>query len=125
MLLVSGDVSGIQDFLLDLPNQASPGTAKLLRARSFYVTMLTRVAVMMILDRLGLPTCNCLKDAGGQFTLLVQNTSQARAALNELRRTFDDWMLRTFQGRLALILSEPVEIDDADFREDKHVVRSG
>ena len=115
MLLVAGDVSGIQDFLLDLPNQTSPGTAKILRARSFYLTMLTRVAVVMILDRLGLPSCNCLKDAGGQFTLLVQNTPDARRKLNELRKTFEEWTLKKFHGRLALILSEPVEIDDSDF----------
>jgi CRISPR-associated protein Csm1 len=115
MLLVSGDVSGIQDFLLDLPNQANPGTAKRLRARSFYVTMLTRAAVVMILNRLGLPSCNCLKDAGGQFTLLVHNTPESREELKNLRRTFDEWMLKEFQGRLALILSDPVEIDDTDF----------
>ena len=120
MLLVSGDISGIQDFLLDLPSQTSPGTAKLLRARSFYVTMLTRIAAVMILDRLGLPACNCLKDAGGQFTLLVQNTAAARTELANLQRTFDQWMLQNFQGRLALILSEPVEIAEIDFQKDRY-----
>ena len=124
MLLVAGDISGIQDFLLDLPDQAQPGTAKILRARSFYITILTRAAIVIILDRLGLPACNCIKDAGGQFTLLVHNTQETQKELCVLRQLFDDWMLRTFQGRLALVLADPVEIDDSDFLDGQYNVFS-
>jgi CRISPR-associated protein Csm1 len=119
ILLVSGDISGIQDFLLDLPNQASPGTAKLLRARSFYVTMLSRAAILLMFDRLGLPMCNCISDAGGQFTLLVHNTPETKQILNDLRIEIDRWMLEKFRGKLALIISEPVETEDQDFMNGK------
>jgi len=114
-LMVCGDLSGIQDFILDLPNEAQAGTAKMLRARSFYVSMLTRAAVIILLGRLGLPSCNCIKDAGGQFTLLIQNTGKAKKILGEVRKQFEDWMLCTFCGKLAMNLSEPVPISGIDF----------
>ncbi|MGH2271092.1 type III-A CRISPR-associated protein Cas10/Csm1 [Anaerohalosphaeraceae bacterium U12dextr] len=117
MLMVCGDVSGIQDFILDLPNEAQAGTAKMLRARSFYISMLTRAAVFILLERLGLPSCNCIKDAGGQFTLLIQNTNKAKIILGEVRKQFEDWMLGTFGGKLALNLSEPVAVSGRDFKD--------
>ncbi len=67
-LLVSGDISGIQDFIFNVP---SKGAAKTLKARSFFVQMLADVCVEKILHDLDLKPANLLYNGGGQFYFLV------------------------------------------------------
>ncbi|MBC8525236.1 MAG: type III-A CRISPR-associated protein Cas10/Csm1, partial [Chlorobium phaeobacteroides] len=67
-LLVSGDISGIQDFIFNVP---SKGAAKTLKARSFFVQMLADVCVQKIQDTLDLKPANLLYNGGGQFYFLV------------------------------------------------------
>lgn len=67
-LLVRGDVSGIQDFIFNIK---SKGAAKQLKARSFYVQLLTRVVARFLMDRLDLRAANLLFDGGGNFYMLV------------------------------------------------------
>ncbi len=67
-LLVRGDVSGIQDFIFNIK---SKGAAKQLKARSFYVQLLTRVVARFLLNRLDLRAANLLYDGGGNFYMLV------------------------------------------------------
>jgi len=66
--LVSGDLSGVQDFLYTL---ASSGAAKSLRGRSFYLQMLTEAAGRYVLRRLNLPLVNLIYVGGGHFYLLA------------------------------------------------------
>ncbi len=67
-LLVSGDISGIQDFIFNVP---SKGAAKTLKARSFFVQMLADVCVEKVLHDLDLKPANLLYNGGGQFYFLV------------------------------------------------------
>lgn len=116
MVLFAGDVSGIQDFILDLPNQKQSGTAKKLRARSFYVSILSTAAYRIILERLNLPLCNCIMDAGGKFIVLAHNTPQTLKEISCIKKQFDDWMLKTFNGKLSLNISESVELSGNDLK---------
>jgi len=114
-LLVSGDLSGIQNFLLDLPSEKTGGMAKILRARSFYLTLLTRAASRLLLNRLGLPACNCILDAGGRFVLLTHNTKKAREIITNTHTEMSDWLLSNFQGKIALNVSSPLPLTGKDF----------
>jgi CRISPR-associated protein Csm1 len=67
-LLVSGDISGIQDFIFNVP---SKGAAKTLKARSFFVQMLADVCIEKILHDLDLKPSNLLYNGGGQFYFLM------------------------------------------------------
>ncbi|NTV06713.1 MAG: type III-A CRISPR-associated protein Cas10/Csm1 [Chlorobium limicola] len=67
-LLVSGDISGIQDFIFNVP---SKGAAKTLKARSFFVQMLADVCIEKIQHDLDLKPSNLLYNGGGQFYFLV------------------------------------------------------
>ena len=77
-ILISGDISGIQDFIFNVP---SKGAAKTLKARSFYVQMLADVCVQKVLDELHLKPANLLYNGGGQFYILAP----------KCRRTALDW----------------------------------
>ena len=119
--LVSGDLSGIQDFILDLPHQQGKGIAKILRARSFYLSILCRVAGNLILNKLNLPVCCRILDAGGRFVLLVPNTKDSFDILSKAREQIDIWMMKTFQGKISLNISEMLQVGD---KELKHSYKS-
>jgi len=68
VLLVGGDVSGVQDFIYSI---TAKGAAKGLRGRSFYLELLTEAVVRFILRELGLPITNLLYTGGGHFYLLA------------------------------------------------------
>lgn len=99
--LVEGDLSGIQDFLYGLRHPK--GAAAILRARSFYLQVLTEAMARWILRELGLPPTNLLYCGGGRFRLLVPPADLAR--LEELRIQANQALVRAHQGALYLALA--------------------
>lgn len=114
--LVSGDLSGIQSYLYHTTLDNPSGVSKRLRAKSFYLGLLTRLAGDLILDRLGLSCFNRVIDAGGNFTLLVPNTPQSIRILADTEQVIQKWFYTTFQGKLNLNLSLGMELSGEDFR---------
>ena len=53
LLLIQGDFFGIQEFIFATGGETQRRAAKLLRGRSFYVSLLTECAALRILDRSG------------------------------------------------------------------------
>ena len=100
-LLVGGDISGVQAFLYTL---TSSGAAKSLRARSFYLQLLTEVVAQYILDELGLPMTNLLYAGGGNFFILAGSTQQEQ--LVHLRRGVSQKLLVAHDGSLHLALAQ-------------------
>ncbi|MFH1749157.1 MAG: type III-A CRISPR-associated protein Cas10/Csm1 [Planctomycetota bacterium] len=107
-LLVSGDLSGIQAYLLERPAESRKGLACTYRARSFFLSMLTHAATLKLLSAAGLPSFNRVLDAGGRFVLLLPATEDARAAITQTRRSIDEWVLGQFGGRLTLNIDDGV-----------------
>ncbi len=101
-LLIAGDLGGIQDFVYTLSSES-----KSLRARSFYVQMLSQVVALNLLDTLGLPLTNLIYAGGGGFYLLAPMSAAGR--LPEVAQSIVDRLLLAHQGTLGLSLAwEPV-----------------
>jgi len=99
-LLVEGDISGIQNFIYGLRHPR--GAAAVLRARSFYVQVLTEVLARWILRKLELPPTNLLYCGGGRFRLLLPGSSYPN--LEQLRREANEVLLSSHGGALYLAL---------------------
>lgn len=65
--LVAGDLSGIQDFIYTI---SSDGALKSLRARSFYLELVTEEVVQQLLEVLNLPRTSIIYAGGGNFSAL-------------------------------------------------------
>jgi CRISPR-associated protein Csm1 len=98
-LLVSADFSGLQDFIYTI---TSGGAAKSLRARSFYLQLLTEVIALYVLKELGLPTTNLIYAGGGGFELLAPLS--AKDKLLNLEQALVDKLLTAHRGALGLTL---------------------
>ena len=100
-LLVSADISGIQDFIYTIP---SKGALKSLRGRSFYLEILLENVVDELLDALELSRCNLLYSGGGNCYLLLPNTDRTVKILQQAERKFNNWLARHFGTRLYIAL---------------------
>jgi len=113
--LVSGDLSGIQSYLYHTTLENPSGVSKRLRAKSFYLGLLTRLAANLLMERLGLPFLNRLIDAGGNFTLLIHNTPESFDRIQQTEQEIQQWFQRVFQGKLHLNLCYNMELAGEDF----------
>jgi len=110
-LLVAGDINGVQSFLYTL---ASAGAAKGLRARSFYLQLLSEAVARYVLDRLDLPPTNLLYVGGGVFEILAPIC--AARTLEEVRQEVALRLLHIHGGALGLTL-EWVALQAGEFAE--------
>lgn len=96
-LLVQGDFFGIQDFIFAAGGESRKQAAKLLRGRSFQVSLFTELAALRVLDQLGLPSTSQILNAAGKFLIVAPNTDAVRQSLEGLREELNRWFLeRTF-----------------------------
>lgn len=119
LLLVGGEISGIQRFIFGAEGQADKGASKLLRARSLYLQALTRSVWLYLLARLNLAPAARIMDAGGRFVLLLPNTPQSREVFDELKSDVEAWLLKMFQGTVrmnfASLVLRPDDLEHAHF----------
>lgn len=108
-LLVGGDINGVQAFIY---TTTSAGAAKALRARSFYLQLLTEAVARYMLSRLDLPLTNLLYAGGGVFQLLTP--VGADNELRAVRAEITERLLHIHGGALGLTL-EWAAVKASDF----------
>lgn len=98
-MLVSGDFSGIQNFIYTIP---SKGALKSLRGRSFYLEILLEHIIDSILNRLELSRANVLYTGGGHFYLILPNTVEAKDCIVKVTDEVNQWLLKQIGSSLYL-----------------------
>jgi len=106
LLLVGGDVVGIQSFIYNI---ASNKAAKSLKGRSFYVQLLVDSAIQRILYDKSINACyaNVVYSSGGKFYLLLPNIKEVSDALNkEIQKSIEEELWNDHKGQLALSITQ-------------------
>lgn len=104
-LLIQGDFFGIQDFIFATGGQTQRQAAKLLRGRSFYVSLLTECAALKVLEALGLPSTSQVINAAGKFLIVAPNESEIVEKLRQIQTEFDQWFLDHTFGQSGIGLA--------------------
>ncbi len=99
-LLVSGDISGVQDFIYTI---TARGATSALRGRSFYLQLLTEAVARYVLRELDLPITNLIYASGGNFYLLTRPGDQGR--LTGIQRNVSRVLLAHHRGDLYVALA--------------------
>lgn len=108
--LLSGDISGVQDFLYDIVGRSA---AKSLKGRSFYLQLLSTSILQRFLDDLDLYEGNVIYDSGGSFNLIVPNTEAHRQKIKELKEDISNKLFKTHRTGLSLVIADvPVYAGD-------------
>ena len=113
LLLIGADFSGIQDFIYTINMR---GALKYLRARSTYLDLLGWDVALEIVERLRLTRANIIYNGGGSFTILAQNTEDAKNQLKKIRKEISDWLYKNFNGKLYLAI-DWIEMSLEDIRD--------
>lgn len=117
-LLIQGDFFGIQDFIFADGSQTRRDAARLLRGRSFQVSLFTELAALKVLDALHLPPTSQITNAAGKFLIVAPNTAQARDQLATVRAELNAWFLQHSFGLAGLGLAG-VAASSNDFLDKK------
>lgn len=117
--LVSGDISGIQDFIYTI---SSKGALKSLRARSFYLEIMLEHIVDEILEANNLYRCNLLYTGGGHFYMLLPNTTKVQNSLKKAQEKINEWFVNEFGNSLYLAIAS-VEASSNDLKNTKNIFR--
>lgn len=124
LLLIQGDFFGIQNFIFSQGGDSTKRAAKLLRGRSFYVSLITECAALKILETLSLPSTSQIINAAGKFLIVAPNTDETIEKLKQAQQTFNDWFLNNSYGESGLGLAwESACCNDFVTSKDKSVFR--
>ncbi len=98
VLLIQGDFQGIQGFIFTRGSSTNRHSAKLLRGRSFYVSLVTQLAALKILEELDLSCLSVLNEAAGKFLILATNSQENKERISKLRNLFSQWFVENTLG---------------------------
>ncbi|BBO16797.1 CRISPR-associated protein, Csm1 family [Candidatus Brocadia pituitae] len=117
-LIVSGDFYGIQNFIFTEGGSTNKAVAKLLRGRSFVVSLISELAADMLCREIGLTTASIVLNAAGKFTIIAPNTKEARDKIQVVEEKINDWLVRLFYGEASIGISY-IEASGEDFITNK------
>jgi CRISPR-associated protein Csm1 len=101
-VLITGDFFGIQNFIFSEGGSTNRSAAKILRGRSFAVSLLSELAAEELCREIGLPNTSILRNAAGKFTILAPNLPLSAAAVSHVEKKLNDWLAQHFFGETAI-----------------------
>lgn len=113
ILLIQGDFFGIQNFIFASGSDTNRHAAKILRGRSFHVSLFAEVAALKVLEACALPPTAQIQNAAGKFLIIAPNTVAVRDAVTHARADMNAWLLEHCYGQVALgIATQTASRDD-------------
>ncbi|RZD17172.1 MAG: type III-A CRISPR-associated protein Cas10/Csm1 [Candidatus Acididesulfobacter guangdongensis] len=103
--LIQGDFSGIQDFIFSLKGDSNKYVAKILRARSLFVSTATENIAHRLCKKLDLMPSSIVLNAGGKFVILSQNFSGLDNIIDEFKQSIKKEMEQLTFGKTKFIIA--------------------
>lgn len=114
LLIITGNLYGIQRFIFTEGGSAGKHTAKILRGRSFAVSLLSELSADLLCKELALTPASVILNAAGKFTLIAHNTPDARNTVHSVEEKINDWLIQKYYGETSFGFSV-VEASCDDF----------
>ena len=123
-LLIQGDFFGIQDFIFSGGSASNKGAAKILRGRSFQVSLFTELAALKILNVCKLPTTSQMMNAAGKFLIVAPNTEEVKNAIKQVQSELNQWFIKETYGLIGLgIAVQSAKCSDFEQNNYKELVK--
>lgn len=101
-LLVSAELSGIQEFIYDIHSQKA---AKSLKGRSFYLQMLIDAVLEIVLKETNCTKTQLVYASGGKFYAILPNTESNKKILSEIHQSIEESLLKKYETKLYIAMS--------------------
>lgn len=116
-VFISGGLSGIQAYIFQGYGDLRKFRAKMLRGRSFSVSLLSEIAAMMICDGLGLPSISTILNAAGRFTILAPNTKHTKAHVAAEKSKINHWLRNYTFGETRICIADDTSANLEDIAD--------
>jgi len=113
-LFIEGNFYGIQKFIFASGGETRKWAAKILRGRSFMVSMYSELVADYIMRQLGLPFVNLLYSAAGKFLIIAPNLSKVKEKLRDIENEINNWLYQYYYGETSIGLTY-IEAKPEDF----------
>ena len=101
-LIITGDFYGIQNFIFSEGGSTNKAAAKLIRGRSFAVSLISELAADMLCKEIGLTTISIVLNAAGKFTIIAPNTNETVVKVRAVEEKINNWLIRLFYGEFSI-----------------------
>jgi len=113
LLMIQGDFQGIQNMIFAGGSESQRYNHKLLRGRSFYVSLLSECSALSILQTLQLPPNAMVMNAAGKWLVIAPNNTDILEKVSQAKKQMNAWCLKQTYGEIVLnIASLPVSLTD-------------
>ncbi|MDR1975714.1 MAG: type III-A CRISPR-associated protein Cas10/Csm1, partial [Campylobacteraceae bacterium] len=103
LLMICGDFFGIQNFIFDSVPAAK--AAKILRAKSAYIQILTKIFAFYIIEKLGLSYQSIITTNAGKFEILGVNDDESLEKLQKIQDEINDFFVEKYFGETGVGVS--------------------
>ena len=123
-LIYEADISGIQKFIYkvnktpEMEEKTKFSIPKVLRGRSFFISILPELLSRYILHQLDYPITNLLYAGGGKFQLILPNTEKVKKILEEFKKTLSNYLFEEFHTDLGIV-DGYIPLGKKDFEENQ------
>ncbi|MBF0226060.1 MAG: type III-A CRISPR-associated protein Cas10/Csm1 [Desulfobacterales bacterium] len=104
-LIVSGNFLGIQNFIFKGFGEERKYRSKILRGRSFAVSLMSELAADLICSEIGLACTSVVLNAAGQFTIIAPNSDNVIEKIKQTEQTINDWLIQHSYGETVITVS--------------------
>ncbi|QLB13184.1 CRISPR-associated protein Cas10/Csm1 (subtype III-A) [Bisgaardia hudsonensis] len=112
ILLIQGDFFGIQNFIFSGGSQTNKNSAKLLRGRSFQVSLFTELAALKLLEACNLPSTSQIMNAAGKFLIIAPNNDFIHSQLTSVQKELNQWFITNTYGLAGIDIATQVVQND-------------
>lgn len=103
--LLVGDLSGIQEYIFDIASIGAGGVARRLRARSFFISLVSDVVAHKTTRDFEVPLGNVIMSSGGKFYVLLPRPDNIEDLVGKIQQEVDRWLLTGFNGEIRANLA--------------------
>lgn len=124
ILLIQGDFFGIQNFIFSGAEGLQKKAAKILRGRSFYISLLTEACALRVLEALSLPSTSQIMNAAGKFLIVAPNTPDVVEKLAAVKRDINRWFVENTCAEAGIgIAVQPAKLNDFTEKNFPHLMK--
>ncbi len=113
-LVIGGDFYGIQNFIFSDSGEAKKNRSKILRGRSFAVSLFSELAADMLCRSIGIPSVSVVLNTAGKFIIIAPNTEVAQKAADTVQTKVNDWFMKISYGEMAIGI-DAIQASPKDF----------
>lgn len=105
ILMINGDFHGIQNFIFSGYGDTRKYRSKLMRGRSFTVSLLSELAADLLCQKFELPHTSVIINTAGKFLIIAPNVPGAEQIVKSVENNINKWLIKVSFGETVIGLS--------------------